>query len=123
RGLLLRVLVIRFSVMAGHSASKTRVNALSSRPSTSLILFGEKGVDARDKRGHDTPTSSHPALPSPRARHGRRVRRHDGLADRPEREPRELEMRPAERDADDGEEQREREQEMAEREPPARQHE
>jgi hypothetical protein len=40
-------------VMAGHSALKTRVNALMSRPSTSLILHGLQDVDARDKRGHD----------------------------------------------------------------------
>src|SRR5262249_3384601 len=40
--------------MAGHSPSKTGVNALVSRPSTSFFLLGQKqGVDARDKRGHD----------------------------------------------------------------------
>ena len=36
-------------VMAGHSASKTRVNALMSRPSTSCLLQqNKKDVDARD---------------------------------------------------------------------------
>jgi hypothetical protein len=39
--------------MAGHSASKTRVNALMSRPSTSLNKPTKQDVDARDKRGHD----------------------------------------------------------------------
>jgi hypothetical protein len=39
-------------VMAGHSPSKTGVNALLSRPSTPYLLV-RKDVDARDKRGHD----------------------------------------------------------------------
>src|SRR3954447_2264785 len=37
--------------MAGHSASKTRVNALGSPPSTSSML--KKVVEARYKAGHD----------------------------------------------------------------------
>ena len=40
-------------VMAGHSPSKTGVNALVSRPSTSSIAESKQDVDARDKRGHD----------------------------------------------------------------------
>src|SRR5262245_2297089 len=43
--------------MAGHSALKTRVNALMSRPSTSLMLHEKQDVDARDKRGHDVEMS------------------------------------------------------------------
>jgi len=39
--------------MAGHSASKTRVNALLSRPVTSSFGQEKQDVDARDKRGHD----------------------------------------------------------------------
>jgi hypothetical protein len=39
--------------MAGHSPSKTGVNALMSRPSTSWLGRAKKDVDARDKRGHD----------------------------------------------------------------------
>jgi hypothetical protein len=38
--------------MAGHSPSKTGVNALVSRPSTAWSN-GQEDVDARDKRGHD----------------------------------------------------------------------
>jgi hypothetical protein len=38
--------------MAGHSASKTRVNVLTS-PAIHVFSAPEKGVDARDKRGHD----------------------------------------------------------------------
>jgi len=34
--------------MPAHNASKTRVNALTSRASTSF-LFGEQDVDGRDK--------------------------------------------------------------------------
>src|SRR5690348_11367686 len=40
--------------MAGHSPSKTGVNALMSRPSTSYLLKCSKDVDARHKAGHDT---------------------------------------------------------------------
>jgi len=40
--------------MAGHSPSKTGVNALLSRPSMSLLTRCRQGVDTRDKRGHDT---------------------------------------------------------------------
>jgi hypothetical protein len=36
--------------MAGHSLSKTGVNALLSRPSTSFYFYD---VDARHKAGHD----------------------------------------------------------------------
>src|SRR5215470_811035 len=44
--------------MAGHSASKTRVNALVSRPSTSCLLNEkQKDVDARHKAGHDEPNN------------------------------------------------------------------
>jgi hypothetical protein len=39
--------------MAGHSASKTRENALMSWPSTSWMLHRFQDADARDKRGHD----------------------------------------------------------------------
>jgi len=39
--------------MAGHSPSKTGVNALMSRPSTFLEI--KKDVDARHKAGHDVP--------------------------------------------------------------------
>jgi hypothetical protein len=39
------------AVMAGHSQSKTGVNALAS-PAIHVFDF-EKNVDARDKRGHD----------------------------------------------------------------------
>src|SRR5262249_26266671 len=60
----------------------------------------------------------------PRAVAERRlVDRHDGAADRPEREPRQLEMRPGERDADDRDRQHDGEHEMAERQPPARENE
>src|SRR5215510_6715080 len=41
--------------MAGHSALKTRVNALMSRPSTSFTSHGKQDADARDRRGHDEP--------------------------------------------------------------------
>src|SRR6185312_10035089 len=40
--------------MAGHSPSKTGVNALMSRLSTSYLLKCSKDVDARHKAGHDT---------------------------------------------------------------------
>src|SRR5262249_43277449 len=46
-------------VMAGHSASKTR-DVLMSRPSTSCL--DEKGVDAREKRGHDRGKAGMPPL-------------------------------------------------------------
>jgi hypothetical protein len=47
-------LAIFSGVMAGHSPSKTGVNALMSRPSTPCLLKRrKKGVDARDERGHD----------------------------------------------------------------------
>src|SRR6185295_11646834 len=39
--------------MAGHSASKMRVDALMSRPSTSCLRKDKKDVDARHKAGHD----------------------------------------------------------------------
>jgi hypothetical protein len=39
--------------MAGHSPSKTGVNALLSRPSTPFFIENFQVVDARDKRGHD----------------------------------------------------------------------
>jgi hypothetical protein len=42
--------VIVSFVMAGHSPSKTGVNALMSRPST---FCRKKNVDARHKAGHD----------------------------------------------------------------------
>jgi DNA-binding MarR family transcriptional regulator/GNAT superfamily N-acetyltransferase len=42
--------------MAGHSPSKTGVNALLSRPSTSLIRFKFQDVDARHRAGHDQST-------------------------------------------------------------------
>ena len=51
------------------------------------------------------------------------LRRHDHLADRPERDAGELEVRPGEGDADDGDCEHQRRQEMAEREPPAGEHE
>ena len=41
------------TVMAGHSASKTRVNALETRPS---IIFAKK-MDARVKPAHDVERS------------------------------------------------------------------
>ena len=56
------------AVMAGHSASKTRVNALMSPQSTSCL---PEGVDARDKRGHDECGSfrgNYPTLLANRAR-------------------------------------------------------
>jgi hypothetical protein len=42
-------------VMAGHSPSKTGVNALLFRPSTSFLLLWRKDVNARHKAcaGHD----------------------------------------------------------------------
>jgi hypothetical protein len=42
-------------VVPAHSASKTRVNALVSRASTSCFLAraAKKDVDGRDKPGHD----------------------------------------------------------------------
>src|SRR5262245_46025333 len=46
-----RSLEVTGFVMAGHSASKTRVNALMSRPSTSWL--GSTDVDARGKPAHD----------------------------------------------------------------------
>jgi hypothetical protein len=62
--------------MAGHSRSKNGVASLAysrskngvaslayvSRPSTSLCLLMHQDVDARDKRGHDSP--SYPAATS-----------------------------------------------------------
>jgi len=41
--------------MAGHSASKTRVNALYVPAIHALLIAvkGKKDVDARDRRGHD----------------------------------------------------------------------
>src|SRR5271168_118199 len=45
------------------------------------------------------------------------------LADRPERDPGKLQMRPSERDADNRDGQKERCDQMAERQPPAREHE
>src|SRR5712691_13128287 len=48
-----------------------------------------------------------------------RVGRHDHPADRPERQARELEVRPGERDADDGDGQENGDDEMAEGQPPA----
>ena len=40
--------------MAGHCASKTRVNALISRPSTTYLLREpKKDVDVRHKAGND----------------------------------------------------------------------
>jgi hypothetical protein len=40
--------------MAGHSPSKTGVNALMPRPSTTYFFkVGKKVVDARHKAGHD----------------------------------------------------------------------
>src|ERR1044071_2720126 len=42
-----------YPVMAGRSPSKTGVNALLSRPSTSCFLGMIEDVDARHKAGHD----------------------------------------------------------------------
>jgi len=39
--------------MAGHSPSKTGVNALLSRPSTSFKMKRDAGVDVRHEAGHD----------------------------------------------------------------------
>jgi hypothetical protein len=39
--------------MPAHSASKTRVNALVSRASTSYGRAAGEGVDGRDEPGHD----------------------------------------------------------------------
>jgi hypothetical protein len=47
--------------MPGHSASKTRVNALTCRASRAFLFFTfskEEDVDARDKRGHDVASVS-----------------------------------------------------------------
>jgi hypothetical protein len=44
--------------MPAHSASKTRVNALMSRASTSLKPCNTKDVDGRDKPGHDGESAS-----------------------------------------------------------------
>ena len=41
-------------VMAGHSPSKTGVNALTSRPSRSWIALCPPKRDARHKAGHDS---------------------------------------------------------------------
>jgi hypothetical protein len=46
-------------VMPGHSASKTRVNALMCRASTSFFISSKQDVDARDKRGHDAECETH----------------------------------------------------------------
>ena len=60
--------------MAGHSPSKTGVNALVSRPSTACLpRYLKKDVDARDKRGHDD-GERHPEQP---------VRRTDGAQGMP----------------------------------------
>src|SRR5262249_30236421 len=47
---------------------------------------------------------------------------HDDLADRPEREPGKLQVRPGERNADDGDGEQDGDEDMAERQPPAGQH-
>src|SRR6185503_6735216 len=54
-GLHIRELVYSHAVfvMAGHSPSKTGVNALMSRPSTPLCAIGRPDVDARHRAGHD----------------------------------------------------------------------
>ena|SRR5215475_663591 len=44
--------------MPAHSASKTRVNALMSRASTSYFVSVTKDVDGRDKPGHDVESLS-----------------------------------------------------------------
>src|SRR5215475_8301564 len=44
--------------MPAHSASKTRVNALMSRASTSCFVSVAKDVDGRDKPGHDVESVS-----------------------------------------------------------------
>src|SRR5690349_13942361 len=69
-----------------------------------------------------------PALSSARSKVRSRCRfdssdRHDLLADRPQGKAGELEMRPGEGDADDRHRQEHRGDEVAEREPPAREHE
>lgn len=43
----------RSVVMARQSPSKTGVNALMSRPSTSCFVAAKQDVDARRKAGHD----------------------------------------------------------------------
>jgi hypothetical protein len=53
---------------------------------------------------------------------GRRIRRDDHPADRPQRENRQLEVRPGERDADYGNREGHGGNKVAKREPPARQH-
>src|SRR5450631_437375 len=52
----------------------------------------------------------------------RNLRGNDDLADRPQRDPCEFQMRPGERDADDGDGERDRRHEVRERKPPSCEH-